>query len=206
MGSKLYGIEKMDRTIPTWRTVELGKYSNAEGYMQSIINQNQNIGRVARSIIPQVPLEKSLTLAELVKVASYDIDVSDENASITKVCETALENGLSLCHPEVVLALREQYPDQESPEILWVGTERILGRVFGSDHPGYFSVSHENCGQWLTFGCGGPSCWWGKMRRKSLKLEYQEKIVSMDLCECPWSRDNNPVYVIFERNYSFHQK
>ena len=183
--------------ITTWRNVELGNYNRGEEYIQSIVNQGQHVGRVAREFIPKVPLESNSTTIDLVKIASYSLDLSNQNASITEICEEAFEKGLRLCQPEVALALREQYPDQKKNEILWIATERLET----NNEFGYFSISHENRGRWLTLGCGGPSCWWGKWRRKLLKPKQQEKLVSMDLCECPWSRQKNPVYLVFEQNF-----
>lgn len=181
--------------MESWRSVELGAYGSGKEYISSIIQQGKHVGRVAKALASKIDLEKSKTIVELVKIAS-DVDLLNQVDSVAKICESALESSLRLCRPEVALALREQYSEEEEGTI-WVGAERLkIGK-----ESGYFSVSYSDRGRWLTFGCGGPSCWWGKWRRRLLTPRQQEKLVPAVVCECMWSKIKSPVYVVFERGY-----
>lgn len=182
--------------IPTWRTIDLGRRRSGNDYLGVITDLGMVIGRVAKARVADFAMATIPTTVEIAIVTSGDLGLSN-NTPMPEICSVALrQQELVTCRPEIVLALREQYTDQPEGEVLWVGTEGIGSKK----EVGYFSVGHDSRGRWLTFGCGGPSCWWGRQREALLSPKTQERVVPMFMCECAWSRRGEaPIQVVFER-------
>lgn len=181
----------------TWAVIPLGLQKTANRYLQNFENQGIITGRVALAALQKIKLEEHHTPAKLVRTTSADFGL-DNNAFVAEIIRRGVGLGLKLCRPEVALSLREQYMSQPTGETLWIATEPLDSK-YG---PGYFSAGNDSRGLWLCFGCGGGmNCWWGRMRRALLSPAVQEKIVSMKICECPWSRrGRDAVTVIFEKD------
>lgn len=180
----------------TWAVIPLGLRRDVGQYLSVFEKRGIAVGNIARAVLQKIKVEESHTPAKIVRVTNADFCL-ENNTPVSEICRHALESGLGLCRPEVALSLREQYASQPRGEVLWIAAEPLDSR-YG---PGYFSVGHDSRGMWLCFGCGGGTgCWWGKARYALLSPDMQEKLVSMNMCECPWSRrGNDPISVIFEK-------
>jgi len=178
-----------------WTVIPLGLRWDVGQYLSVFEKRGITVGKIARAVLQKIKVEESHAPAKIVRVTGADFGL-DNNSPVSEICRHALESGLGLCRPEVALSLREQYASQPRGEVLWIAAEPLDSR-YGL---GYFSVGHDSRGPWLCFGCGGPDCWWGKARCALLSPAMQEKLVSMNTCECAWSRrGNDPISVIFEK-------
>jgi len=111
-------------TLPIWKTISIGTYSDAESLKEAILDSGFKIGDWAEDVLNSsnftlAPEKKDINL---VKVTPKDLGFQDR-ASRTDIYKKALELGLELCPLEVGPQLRLQYTDQPRLESLQIGME-----------------------------------------------------------------------------------
>lgn len=180
-----------------WVVIPAGLRGALDWYLKSFENHEIVVGQVALAALQKIKLEERHAPVKLFQATNVHFDL-DNNAPMPEIIRRARPFGLKPCRHEVALSLREQYASQLRGEVWWIATEP-MDSIYGS---GYFAVVHDSRGLSLCFGCGGgTNCWWGKMRRALWSPATQEKLVSMKMCECPWSRrGRDPITVIFEKD------
>lgn len=183
------------REFPVWKTVTLVSRGDGAGNLAALEGRGVTIGRVARRPLSVIPAVAADTVASLVRISSADLGLPVDTP-IAALCREGVARGLAPCRPQVAPALRAQYSDQPAGEVLWLASEPVSA----GKESGYFAVGHDTRGRWLCLGCGGPDCWWGRMRRRTLTPRLQERVVPLSVCECAWSRRGEaPILAVFER-------
>ncbi len=112
------------KKFTTWKTVEIGKYSEEEYYemLKNVCSGKNSV--TAKSLSHIIFLASKHKNVDLALVSNIDLGF---NSSTTQkeIYERALSLGLKFCGIEIALALRLQYLDQPKNETIRMAMEYI---------------------------------------------------------------------------------
>jgi len=124
----------------TWKTVQIGTYSDVKLLKEAILSAGFRIGSWAEDVLEstQFVLSTKEREVDLVRVTPEDLGFHD-GAYRRDIYKKALSLGLKLCPLEVGPQLRLQYTDQPRLESLQIGME---SQVDSEGHESEFRVVH----------------------------------------------------------------
>ncbi len=110
--------------IKTWKTVSTGLYSTGSEYLEALKNANVEVLSDAEKLIPEMSLVGKQEY-DLVLLSTLELGFPN-GATLRRTLGKAKDLGLEPCPPEVALALRLMYLDQQNRDEIMIGMEPLL--------------------------------------------------------------------------------
>ena len=144
------------REFPTWKTVKMGTYKDANDFTIAFKKYGFRISDWAGDILKKITLADTETEIELVLVTVADLGFTKATRR-DAIYNRAKELGLDLVPAEVGPQLRLAYTDQPMGEWLLMAMEPIADSDGDLD---VFDVERYGDGQWLFANYGDPDYGW----------------------------------------------
>lgn len=144
------------RDFPVWKTIQLGRHKNVDGYRRAIKAAGMKISQWGNDILGKTPLAPELVDIDLIRVSGKDLGFTRQTRR-DEIYRRGLELGLELCPPEAGPALREQYSDLPAGEWHLIAMEPIAD---SGGNLGVFRVERDGDGRWLDARNGDPDRGW----------------------------------------------
>lgn len=106
-------------TLPVWRTVELGVSQSVPAYIKACPVRIFCDPDTQRAL-PYLPVSQKRTQIDLIRFKWEALGFNQKFVTYDDICERVAGHGLMKCPAEVPVALRTQYLDQPSMELLMV--------------------------------------------------------------------------------------